>query len=159
LVAQQAIDIIALPAAAILTALLLLQFSERIRSAHESETSARLDAQETHRALEQASERLRVALSAAGIGIWEIDISSGALAVDDRCNAILGLPAGAGLDYGGFLRLVHDSDRQRVHDAVNHVISGEGEGACAIEYCLDDGGDAGPRWIRSTGRRLLDSGR
>jgi signal transduction histidine kinase/ActR/RegA family two-component response regulator len=155
--AQRLIALAALTAATILTALLLLQFSERIRRAHQAEAAARFDAEETRHALEGAGQRLGVALSAAGIGIWDIDLTSQALALDDRCHAVLGIPPGADLDYGGFLRLVHDDDRQRVHDAVNHVVSGEGGGRCVIEYRVG-GRDAGPRWIRSTGQRLSDGG-
>src|SRR5262245_50158753 len=141
----------------ILTSLLLLQYSQRSRDAHEAESAARLDAEQTRQALERASERLRIALSAAGIGIWDIDLNNAqALALDERCHAIMGIPAGAGLDYGSFLGLVHADDRQRVHDAVNHIISGEGDGTCAIEYRVVSPQDTAPRWIRSTGQRLVD---
>jgi signal transduction histidine kinase/ActR/RegA family two-component response regulator len=156
--AQRLIALAALPAATILTSLLLLQFSERIRHAHQAETDARFDAEQTRHALEGAGQRLGVALSAAGIGIWDIDLTSQALALDDRCHAVLGIPVGADLDYGGFLHLVHADDRQRVHDAVNHVVSGDGGGGCAIEYRVDRPDDAAPRWIRSTGQRLIDGG-
>src|SRR5262245_4564832 len=155
---QQAIAMAALPAATILTSLLLLQFSERIRYTRTAEATARLDAEQARHALEAASQRNRVAVSAAGIGIWEVDLATGKVALDHRCQAILGIPASAILDYGEFLALVHDDDRQHVHDSVNQIVSSEHDGMYDIEYRVHGPHDDGARWIRSTGQRLADGG-
>ena len=112
--AQQVIEIAGLPAVTILTALLLLQYSERIRRAREDETAAHVEAEQTGLALERTSQRLRIALSAAGIGIWDLDPQSGMLSLDHRCASIFGLPAGGPLDYAGFLSLIVADDQPRV---------------------------------------------
>src|SRR4029077_6104312 len=49
--AQQLIDMAALPAVTILTSLLLLQFSERIRYTRDAETAAHLETEQTRRIL------------------------------------------------------------------------------------------------------------
>jgi len=157
--AQQMIALAALPAVTILTALLLLQFSERIRYTRQAEATARLEAEQARRALETASERLRIAASAAGVGFWDVDVASGRLALDDRCNAILGIPAGASIDYAGFLGLVHADDRQQVHDSVNQIVSAECDGKYQIDYRVHGLHDGAARWIRSTGQRLAQAGR
>jgi len=154
--AQQAIAMAALPAATILTALLLLQFSERIRHTQAAEATARLDADQASRALETASQRLRIAVSAAGIGIWDVDLATSTAALDDRFAAILGVPAGASVDYREFLALVHEDDRQQVHDAVNQILSAEYNGSYEIEYRVQSPRHTAARWIRSTGQRLID---
>jgi signal transduction histidine kinase/ActR/RegA family two-component response regulator len=155
---QQAIAMAALPAVTILTSLLLLQFTERIRFTRTAETMARLDAEQARHALEAASQRHRVAVSAAGIGIWEVDLATGKFSLDDRCEAILGLAAGPSLDYGAFLALVDENDRQYVHDSVNQIVSAENDGMYDVEYRVHRPIDAAVRWIRSTGQRLADDG-
>jgi len=158
--AQEVIALAALPAVTILTALMLLQFSERSRYTREAEAIARSDADDARLALETATERLRLAVSAAGIGIWDVDLVSGRLALDDRCSAILGLPAAEKVDYAEFLGSVHADDRQHVHDSVSQIVSAECDGRYEIEYrvrSLRDDGAA--RWIRSSGQRFTDSGR
>lgn len=154
--AQQMIAMAALAAATILTSLLLLQFSERSRHTQTAEAVARLDAEQARHALESASQRLRMAVSAAGIGIWDVDLATGKVALDDRCNTILGIPARASLDYGDFLALVHDDDRQHVHDAVNQIVSAERNGNYEVEYRVLSPHDTDSRWIHSTGQRLVD---
>jgi signal transduction histidine kinase/CheY-like chemotaxis protein len=156
--AQQVIAMAALPAATILTSLLLLQFSERMRYTQNAEASARFDADQTRHALETASQRLQVALSAAGIGIWDVDLATGRLVLDDRCHAILGIPAGASIDYRGFLELVHADDREHIHHTASQIVAGEGCGTYEIEYRLHGPDDVAGRWIRSTGQRLVDGG-
>jgi len=158
--AREAIGLAALPAVTILTALLLLQFSERIRYTRDAEAVARADADDARHALETATERLRLGVSAAGIGIWDVDLVSGRLAIDDRCSAILGIPAGEKLDYAEFLAIVHADDRQHVHDSVSQIVSAECDGKYEIEYRVRGHRDDGAaRWIRSTGQRLTDAGR
>src|SRR6476620_10234786 len=157
--AQQLIGLAALPAVTIMIALLLLQFSERIRLAQTAESSARLDAEQAHFALESASERLRIAVSAVGIGIWDVDLASGRVVMDDRCHAILGVPAGATIDYAAFLGLVHTDDRRSVHDSVGQIVSAENDGRYEVDYRLQEQPDGPVRWVRSTGQRLADGGR
>jgi signal transduction histidine kinase/CheY-like chemotaxis protein len=155
--AQEVIALAALPAVTILTALLLLQFSERIRYTRNAEATARSDAEAARHALETASERLRIAVSAAGMGIWDVDLATGRLALDDRCLAILGIPTGTPLDYAEFLGLVHADDRQHVHDSVGQIVSADCDGNYEVEYRILGPNGAPARWIRSTGQRLSDA--
>ena len=116
--AQHVIVVTALPAVTILTSLLLLQFSERIRHAREAEAAAHFETDQTRRALETTRQRLWLALSAVGIGIWDLDPTTGTLNLDRRC-AIDSRPSGGcgALDYAGFLRLVVADDQERVDAA------------------------------------------
>jgi len=154
--AQQMIATAALAAATILTSLVLLQFSERSLYTQQAEAAARLDAEQARQALESASQRLRIAVSAAGIGIWDVDLTTGKVALDDRCNTILGIRARASLEYGEFLALIHDDDREHVHDAVNQIVSADHNGNYEVEYRVRHPHDSASRWIHSTGQRLVD---
>ena len=154
--AQQVIAIAGLPAVTILTSLLLLQFSERIRRAREDETAAHVEAEQTRRALEQTSQRLRIALSAAGIGIWDLDPQSGMLSLDHRCASIFGLPAGGPLDYAGFLGLIVADDQPRVGAAIHRAVHGDGAARYELEFRIRDASGAAERWLRCTAQLLVD---
>jgi len=154
--AQQLIAMAALPAVTILTSLLLLQFSERIRYTRDAESAAHADAERTRLVLEQTSQRLQIALSAAGVGIWVMDLETGTARLDDRCFSTLGVPHGAPLEYAAFLDLVHADDRPRVAAAVERAIRGSGGERCDLDYRIVSWGAAGDRWIRSTAQLFVD---
>jgi signal transduction histidine kinase/ActR/RegA family two-component response regulator len=154
--AQQVIAVAALPAVTILTALLLLQFSERIRHAREAEAGAHFETEQTRRALEQASQRLSIALSGAAIGIWDLDLTGGTLSLDDRCKSILGLPAGAELDYSAFLQLVVADDRERLGAAVHGAAEGDSRARHDLAFRVLDPSSGAQRWIRFTAQPLIE---
>jgi signal transduction histidine kinase/FixJ family two-component response regulator len=154
--AQQIIAMAALPAVTILTCLLLLQFSERLRYTREAESAAHLEAEQTRRVLEQTGQRLQIALSAAGVGIWMMDLDTGAASLDDRCLLILGLSRSEHIDYAALVGLVHPDDRQRVDAAFHHAVQHESDGKCDIEYRVSAGVPARDRWIRSTAQLFID---
>jgi len=157
--AQEVIALAALPAATILTSLLLLQFSERSRFTREAEVAARRHAEQAHQALEEAGQRLRFALSAAHIGIWNVDLTTGTLDPDDRCRALFGFAAGEELAYPAFLGRVHADDRPRVNGTVQAALRGDRGGRYEIEYRALGLRDGVARWIRSTGQAVFERGR
>jgi len=154
--AQELIAVAALPAVTILTSLLLLQFSERIRYAREAESAAQAEADRTRRALEQAGQRLQIGLTAAGVGIWVMDLDTGIVCLDDRCHAILGVARGAAVTGAGFLGLVHPDDRQRVDAALRQAVGGGEQGRYDIEYRVAGTSAAPERWIRSAAQLFVD---
>ena len=156
--AQQMIAMMALPAVTILTSLLLLQFSERVRYAREAESAAHRETAETQRVLEQTGQRLKIALAAAGVGIWVMDLDTGTVDFDDRCTAILGLGRGTSLGYHEFLGLLHPEDRQEIDAAFRRAVRGEDSGKYDIGYRVvgADTNAADGRWIRSTAQLFVD---
>ena len=154
--AQQLIAMAALPAVTILTSLLLLQFSERIRYTREAELAAHAETEQTRRVLEQTGQRLQIALATAGIGIWVMDLDTGATGLDDRCLSIFGVLRGTPFAYATFLELVHPDDRARVDAAVHHAVNGKDSGKCDLDYRITGRDGGGERWIRSTAQLFVD---
>jgi signal transduction histidine kinase/ActR/RegA family two-component response regulator len=157
-VTQEIIDVAALPAVTILTSVLLVQFSQHIRVAHEAESAAHFETEVTRRALEQTGQRLQIALSAAGIGIWVMELGDGMVSLDDRCHYILGVPYGTDLDYAALLALVHPDDRQSVDEAVRRTVHGQDSDGCNIDFRIVGVGLAPERWIRSNAQLFVDGG-
>jgi PAS domain S-box-containing protein len=66
------------------------------------------------RALRAANERLQLATTTAGIGIWERDLAQGEMQWDERQRTIYGVDARWRPDFERWLSLVHPADRERL---------------------------------------------
>lgn len=80
----------------------------------------------TRRALEHSEERLRMALDASGmIGIWDLDLATGLVAVDDRFIKLFGIEGAqgsAGTPLGAFTDRIDGTDRDRVITEIDIAI-------------------------------------
>ena len=87
-----------------------------------------------------------------------MDLDTGTVDFDDRCNAILGLARGTSLDYPTFLGLLHPDDRQHIDAAFRRAVRGEDSGKYDIGYRVagTDTNTANGRWIRSTAQLFVD---
>ena len=75
--------------------------------------------QERDAALQEAHERLNLALKSSGVGTWSWAVADDNLAWDDFMYPLFGLSGAPLLHcYEDFLHLVHPKDRKRVRDAV-----------------------------------------
>ena len=60
---------------------------------------------------------MSLALSAAEMGTWNLDVSAGVIWWDDRMHSLFGVAPGAfSRNYEDFLALLHDEDRERIRD-------------------------------------------
>lgn len=102
--------------------------------------------------LEAAEAQQRLALQAAGMGIWQLDPESGRLRVSDEACEVFGGPAAQMLEAADhLLRLVHPADRE----AVRAVWQAAAEVGLPFEhaYRIVDV-DGRTRWIGERGRRV-----
>lgn len=104
--------------------------------------------------LEQVSRRLRLALQASRIGIWEMDIKNGELFWDDRMNELYDFPTdGRMRNYTYWSRRLHPDDKQRAES--DFSIAMHQSGKYHSEYRLNlENGDI--RHIRAIGRVYQD---
>ena len=119
------------------------------------------DIAERHRAkadLQEAEDRLRLALEGAGTGIYDYDLVTGALAWDARTRALFGLSDDDPVSYeGAFLPGVHPEDRERADRAVQAAI-GSREGF-DIEYRVIGRRDGVERTLAAKGNTVFRDGR
>ncbi len=110
----------------------------------------------TEVALRESEERLRLALEAAHLGMWEWDPETDAAFWDDRHCALFGLdPRHSPATAAKFLEMVYPEDREWVLHAIREALrSDEAYGA---EYRIrwPDGRE---RWLASAGRVLQRDG-
>jgi two-component system, cell cycle sensor histidine kinase and response regulator CckA len=73
------------------------------------------DLSEIHQAEEQLHRKqdaLELAHEAAGLGMWEHDLSTGESSWDERARALVGLPATGSVTYAQWLNAIHPEDRE-----------------------------------------------
>jgi PAS domain S-box-containing protein len=106
------------------------------------------------RALEVGTERLRLALDAARMGVWDWNIETGAVQWSENLESIHGMARGAfsgTLD--GFRRVVDPVDDERVDRAMRRAID-EG-GGYEVEF-RSRFSDGTLHWLAATGRVVKD---
>ncbi|HEX2780578.1 MAG TPA: ATP-binding protein [Gemmatimonadaceae bacterium] len=103
----------------------------------------------------QEAERARLALEAAGIGTWDFNPITGALAWSDRTRLVFGLPGATPLDYQTFLEGIHPDDRARVDRNVQDALDPLGGGRIDVEY-RTRWPDGAVRWVIAKGRTTFD---
>ena len=105
----------------------------------------------------QASERLRrVALEAAGLGVWSLDPVSLVLTTDERFRAILWGSTDA-LTYDAAINSLHPDDRQRVLDAMAAALRLVDPVPYSESYRVI-WPDGTQRWVFATGRGHVVNG-
>ncbi|HLL82954.1 MAG TPA: PAS domain-containing protein, partial [Longimicrobium sp.] len=107
------------------------------------------------RAVEGLEERLRLALEAADVGIYDWDLASTALNWDVRTRRIFGVPEEGEVTFGDFSARLHPDDREPANRAVAHALDPAGQGEFSTEYrVLWEGGEV--HWVRAVGRVFFE---
>lgn len=118
------------------------------------ERLGRLRAEET---LREVEVRARLAIDAAGMGMWDYEPQAGRLLLDRRCRAMLGIGADAPVDLRTLESLCHPDDigylRQRVREAAG--TESDREFTVDFRIRLDDGQ---VRWIETRGQGFFENG-
>jgi PAS domain S-box-containing protein len=105
-------------------------------------------------------DRLRLAMEATGLGIWEMDLETQKITCNERCSAMLGLPPGRPRDYTDFFpALATDDDRRLVHAAVQRALDPAGDGDYAVEFRIQGLQGGGERCLAARGHVIVDAER
>lgn len=100
-------------------------------------------------ALRQSEERLRIALDAAQLGAWQLDLASGVLDCSPTCKANFGLPPDAPISYSKLLAAIHSDDRDAVSVSFEHALRERNDYRSEYRVLWPDGT---LHWILATGR-------
>jgi two-component system CheB/CheR fusion protein len=109
------------------------------------------------RALRESEERLTIARKAAGLGIFDHDISSPVISCDERVKELWGIPFDKSFAFEEFFRKMHPDDREKTQTAIEKAYDPEGDGNYCTEYRVIYSIDQKPRWISVTGKVFFDS--
>jgi PAS domain S-box-containing protein len=107
------------------------------------------------RALYDSEERLRLALEATGLGLWSLDLVTGAVEADARLRAILGQSHAVSLET--YLDdIVHPDDRARLRNELGNVMVNPTWPTVTHRIVRPDGEI---RWIAASGCTVFAGGR
>lgn len=104
--------------------------------------------------LREAEERMRFALEAASIGIWDADMTTGVVRWSAISEAQHGLLAGTfGGTFDAFLSCIHASDRQEVQENIDRATREHTDPDLLYRTTWPDGS---LHWVRGNGRIVYD---
>jgi PAS domain S-box-containing protein len=109
-------------------------------------------------ALRRSEERLRVAKTAARLGIHDYDIASGRIEWDERVRELWGVGRDEAITYETFLAGVHPDDRNAMLAAVECAFDPAGSGRYFATYRVVSRADRSQRWVEATGRVTFENG-
>ncbi|MGE6663025.1 response regulator [Pseudomonas sp. NPDC077408] len=119
------------------------------------ERRGRLRAEE---ALREVEVRARLAIDAAGLGMWDYEPQNGTMILDRRCRSMFGLPGEAPVDIQVFESLCHPDDLQRMREHIWDAIStddGDKEYTTDYRIMLECGQ---VRWFETRGQAFFEDG-
>ncbi|MBB4197678.1 hypothetical protein CCR94_12905 [Rhodoblastus sphagnicola] len=124
------------------------------------EEKARLAEQDRARAEQLALEqqRLKLALEAGAIGLFEVDLPDGAPVVNEKWFEIMGFAPGARVTARNVDALVLEEDRPNRRAAHLRAAEPASSGYFACRYRIHRAGDGALRWIDARGRMYFKDG-
>jgi PAS domain S-box-containing protein len=114
---------------------------------------------ETRRAqemLERSKESMQLAQQYVGIGVWEWDLQTGALAWSDEIRRLHGIEAEQ-FDgrYESWMETIVPEDRQQVQQSISEALASKGEYEVQYRVILPD---KSVHWLEARGRTIVISG-
>ncbi|HUL67152.1 MAG TPA: PAS domain-containing protein [Burkholderiaceae bacterium] len=117
------------------------------------------------RALRESDERLRLAVDATELGMWEYDFTTDTAVCSERVYAIAGLEKNQPINQAIWLALVVPADLQALVEHARSVVeaaakaagdAAQARGTFDVEYRLRRASDGAVRWVALTGRVVFD---
>ncbi len=108
---------------------------------------------QARRALDEASERLKIALDAASLGDWSWDAKTDITTMSENAAAIFGIPPGPHMTWTEMNGLLHEDDLERARTAVDTALANRG--GYDVEYRVRHPKKSGSWvWVASKGRGI-----
>ncbi|HEU4507176.1 MAG TPA: PAS domain S-box protein, partial [Pyrinomonadaceae bacterium] len=107
-------------------------------------------------ALEEASERLKLALVAARLGDWSWDAKTDMVSMSETAAQIFGISPGPSMTWTQLRELLHVEDRERAKEAVERALAERNDYDIEYRVTRHDGSEV---WVSARGRGIYnDSG-
>jgi len=119
-----------------------------------AERSLQRAKRQAEESLRQTVERTTFALQAAHVGIWEVDLATGAVRWSEMLETIHGMAPGTfGGTFQAFLDAIIPEDRQAVADVIAQATAAHIESNILYRIRWPDGSQ---HWVRGIGRTFYD---
>ncbi len=107
--------------------------------------------------LNLSEARLRLAIDAAEVGTWDLDLQSDTLTWSDRTKAMFGISPDVPCSMADFYAGLHPDDRQATGEAFASALDPVRRATYDVEYRTIGKEDGVIRWIAAKGRGLFDA--
>ena len=108
---------------------------------------------QTETALQESEARLSMTTESVGAGLWVMDVDTKKIWVSQKTRELFHFTQDEEIVYESFFRVIHQEDRERVHQDVQHSLQSGENLHCDYRIVLPDGSI---RWIVSRGKRYLE---
>jgi PAS domain S-box-containing protein len=108
------------------------------------------DRKESLALLTEQEERLRLAVEATGLGIFDYSLETKKQTFTARCREILGIPRAGSVTIEDVLTLIHPEDRMSVHNAAKSAVDPHGSREFELAVRILDKEDI--RWVLARGK-------
>ena len=108
---------------------------------------------QSRQALDEASERLKLALAAARLGDWSWDAKTDIVTMSETGASIFGIPPGPTMTWTEMRELLHVEDRERAKEAVERALAEHVD--YDVEYRVTQGKGA-EKWVSAKGRGVYN---
>jgi nitrogen fixation negative regulator NifL len=109
--------------------------------------------------LRLSEERLRLAKTAAGLGIFDWNIESGNGEWDERARELCGVGPDAPISFATLMEGIARDEREAVQTAIDRALDPRGSGEYRAEYRVVNSIDGSLRQIAANGQVLFEDGR
>ncbi|WP_334164206.1 sensor histidine kinase [Phenylobacterium sp.] len=109
---------------------------------------------EAQREAERQGARLQLALSSAGLGLWEYDLERDAISWDQRTRDLFGVEPDAPMDYAAYVARLREDERPMMRAAYEAAVRGDNGGRYVTEH-RTTACDGTERWVRGSGQVLF----
>jgi PAS domain S-box-containing protein len=104
-------------------------------------------------------ESFRLAISAADVGIWDLDLTTDNLAWCDRTKAMFGISPGMPCSMADFYAGLHPEDLHATSEAFGSALDPKRRATYDVEYRTIGREDGIVRWVAAKGKGLFDGER
>ncbi|GBE92278.1 GAF domain-containing protein [Nostoc cycadae] len=111
--------------------------------------------QQTEAFLRESDQRLKLALQAAKLGSWQLNLKTWELSASSQCYLNFGLPSETEFTYNTLLECIYPDDRSNMQECVRQAI--ENHGDYEAEYRCIWPNDNSIHWILARGTVIYDS--
>jgi len=109
---------------------------------------------QSRRALEEAEEKLRIAIDSAGMGTWSVDLETNMLTLSERSRMIHGIPEARNITLEESLKMIVPQQRDSIAKQFNKAIESGSRFEAEVQINPFDGSK--PKWLRSTAKVYYD---
>ncbi|HJU91549.1 MAG TPA: PAS domain S-box protein, partial [Pyrinomonadaceae bacterium] len=113
------------------------------------------DQVQARRALDEASERLKLALIASRLGDWSWDAKTDVVTMSEIAARIFDIPPGSTITWAQMRNLLHEEDRQRAKEAVENSLADHSDYDIDYRVIRADGSEV---WVSVKGRGIYGVG-